>query len=97
MTTAPAARATAPSGPPSPEAREPLPAFLEFALPGHLVPSPCRVPSREPPAGGTRGYDHLGDGRTVEVGAAHPRGTSATHRRRIAAVGCEGRKHLPDQ
>ncbi|MFD7019079.1 winged helix-turn-helix domain-containing protein [Streptomyces sp. NPDC059928] len=72
--------------------------YLEFGLLAHLVPHPHQVHSREQLMAGVRGYDHIGDGRTVDVHVARLRRKLGTaHRHRIVTVRRVGYKYVPDQ
>jgi hypothetical protein len=69
---------------------------LEFALPAHLVRNPHRVHSRERLIAGVWGYDHIGDGRTVDVHIARlRRKLGRAHRHRIVTVRGVGYKYVP--
>jgi hypothetical protein len=72
--------------------------YLEFALLEHLVLHPHQVHSREQLTVGVWGYDHVGDGRTVDVHIARlRRKLGAAHRHRIVTVRRVGYKYVPDQ
>ncbi|GCB44844.1 winged helix-turn-helix domain-containing protein [Streptomyces sp. NL15-2K] len=72
--------------------------YLEFGLLAHLVLHPHQVHSREQLMGGIWGYDHIGDGRTVDVHIARLRRKLGTdHRRRIVTVRRVGYKYVPDR
>ncbi|MGP4047746.1 winged helix-turn-helix domain-containing protein [Streptomyces sp. 2A115] len=72
--------------------------YLEFALLAHLVQHPHRVHSREQLMAGIWGYDHIGDGRTVDVHIARLRRKLGTaHRHRIVTVRRMGYRYVPDQ
>ena len=72
--------------------------YLEFALLAHLVRHPHQVHSREQLIAGIWGYDHIGDGRTVDVHIARLRRKLGTaHRHRIITVRRVGYKYVPDQ
>ena len=71
--------------------------YLEFELLAHLVLHPHQVHSREQLMGGIWGYDHIGDGRTVDVHIARlRRKLGAAHRHRIVTVRRVGYKYVPD-
>ncbi|MFF8534524.1 winged helix-turn-helix domain-containing protein [Streptomyces sp. NPDC015532] len=71
--------------------------YMEFALLAHLVRQPHRVHSRERLIAGVWGYDHVGDGRTVDVHIARlRRKLGRAHRHRIVTVGGVGYKYVPD-
>ena len=71
--------------------------YLEFALLARLVLHPHQVHSREQLMAGVRGYDHIGDGRTVDVHVARLRRKLGTaHRHRIITVRRVGYKYAPD-
>jgi hypothetical protein len=70
--------------------------YLEFALLAHLVRHPHQVHSREQLMVGIWGYDHIGDGRTVDVHIARlRRKLGAAHRHRIVTVRRVGYKYVP--
>ena len=71
--------------------------YLEFGLLAHLVRHPHQVHSREQLMAGIWGYDHIGDGRTVDVHIARLRRKLGTHRHRIATVRRVGYKYVPDR
>ncbi len=72
--------------------------YLEFELLSHLVRRPHLVQSRERLVAAVWGYDHVGDGRTVDVHVARlRRKLGAAHRRRIVTVRSIGYKYVPDQ
>ncbi|MER5432292.1 winged helix-turn-helix domain-containing protein [Streptomyces sp. NPDC002588] len=72
--------------------------YLEFALLAHLVLQPHQVHSREQLMAGIWGYDHVGDGRTVDVHVARlRRKLGEAHRHRIVTVRRVGYKYVPDQ
>jgi DNA-binding winged helix-turn-helix (wHTH) protein len=72
--------------------------YLEFGLLAHLVLNPHQVHSRERLMAGIWGYDHIGDGRTVDVHIARLRRKLGTdHRHRIVTVRRVGYKYVPDQ
>ncbi|MFF3689761.1 winged helix-turn-helix domain-containing protein [Streptomyces sp. NPDC002187] len=72
--------------------------YLEFGLLAHLVHHPHRVHSREQLIAGIWGYDHIGDGRTVDVHIARLRRKLGTnHRHRIVTVRRVGYKYVPDR
>ncbi|MFE0513871.1 winged helix-turn-helix domain-containing protein [Streptomyces sp. NPDC058964] len=71
--------------------------YLEFGLLAHLVLHPHQVHSREQLMAGIWGYDHIGDGRTVDVHVARLRRKLGTaHRHRIVTVRRVGYKYVPD-
>ncbi|MGW5636321.1 winged helix-turn-helix domain-containing protein [Streptomyces sp. NPDC003832] len=70
--------------------------YLEFALLAHLVQRPHHVHSRERLMAEIWGYDHVGDGRTVDVHIARLRRKLGTaHRNRIVTVRSVGYKFVP--
>lgn len=70
--------------------------YLEFALLDHLVRHPHQVHSREQLMIHIWGYDHIGDGRTVDVHIARlRRKLGAAHRHRIVTVRRVGYKYVP--
>lgn len=70
--------------------------YLEFALLDHLVRHPHHVHSREQLMLHIWGYDHIGDGRTVDVHIARlRRKLGAAHRHRIVTVRRVGYKYAP--
>ncbi|MDQ0791575.1 winged helix-turn-helix domain-containing protein [Streptomyces sp. B1I3] len=72
--------------------------YLEFGLLAHLVLHPHQVHSREQLMTGIWGYDHIGDGRTVDVHIARlRRKLGRAHRHRIVTVRRVGYKYVPDQ
>ncbi|MFJ9822131.1 winged helix-turn-helix domain-containing protein [Streptomyces sp. NPDC101151] len=72
--------------------------YLEFELLAHLVLQPHQVHSREQLMAGVWGYDHIGDGRTVDVHIARlRRKLGRAHRHRIVTVRRVGYKYMPDQ
>ncbi|MGW0337561.1 winged helix-turn-helix domain-containing protein [Streptomyces sp. NPDC003011] len=72
--------------------------YLEFGLLAHLVLHPHQVHSREQLMAGIWGYDHIGDGRTVDVHIARlRRKLGRAHRHRIVTVRRVGYKYVPDQ
>ncbi|MFF0066398.1 winged helix-turn-helix domain-containing protein [Streptomyces sp. NPDC005279] len=72
--------------------------YLEFGLLAHLVQHPHQVHSREQLMAGIWGYDHIGDGRTVDVHIARLRRKLGTaHRHRIVTLRRVGYKYVPDQ
>ncbi|MGW7386000.1 winged helix-turn-helix domain-containing protein [Streptomyces sp. NPDC054794] len=72
--------------------------YLEFGLLAHLVLHPHQVHSREQLMTGIWGYDHIGDGRTVDVHIARLRSKlGRAHRHRIVTVRRVGYKFVPDQ
>jgi DNA-binding winged helix-turn-helix (wHTH) protein len=71
--------------------------YLEFGLLAHLVRHPHQVHSRERLTAAVWGYDHIGDGRTVDVHIARLRRKLGTaHRHRIVTVRRVGYKYVPD-
>ncbi|MFD7713987.1 winged helix-turn-helix domain-containing protein [Streptomyces sp. NPDC059785] len=72
--------------------------YLEFGLLAHLVRHPHQVHSREQLMGVIWGYDHIGDGRTVDVHIARlRRKLGGAHRHTIVTVRRVGYKYMPDQ
>ncbi|MEV7687654.1 winged helix-turn-helix domain-containing protein [Streptomyces bungoensis] len=72
--------------------------YLEFELLSHLVRHPHHVHSREQLMVRIWGYDHIGDGRTVDVHVARlRRKLGAAHRHRIVTVRRVGYKYVPEQ
>ncbi|MFG2719111.1 winged helix-turn-helix domain-containing protein [Streptomyces sp. NPDC048416] len=72
--------------------------YLEFGLLAHLVRHPHQVHSREQLMADIWGYDHIGDGRTVDVHVARLRRKLGTaHRHRIVTVRRVGYKYVPDR
>ncbi|WP_405508929.1 winged helix-turn-helix domain-containing protein [Streptomyces purpurascens] len=72
--------------------------YLEFGLLAHLVQHPHQVHSREQLMAGVWGYDHIGDGRTVDVHIARlRRKLGAAHRHQVVTVRRVGYKYVPDQ
>ncbi|ATW51217.1 winged helix-turn-helix domain-containing protein [Streptomyces peucetius] len=72
--------------------------YLEFGLLAHLVQHPHQVHSRVQLMAGIWGYDHIGDGRTVDVHIARLRRKLGTaHRHRIVTVRRVGYTYVPDQ
>ncbi|WP_225830119.1 winged helix-turn-helix domain-containing protein [Streptomyces sp. NK08204] len=72
--------------------------YLEFGLLAHLVTHPHRVHTREQLMVRIWGYDHIGDGRTVDVHIARLRRKLGTaHRHRIVTVRRVGYKYVPDE
>ncbi|MFF7329088.1 winged helix-turn-helix domain-containing protein [Streptomyces sp. NPDC090306] len=70
--------------------------YLEFELLAHLVAHPGRVHSRDRLVTTVWGYDHVGDGRTVDVHIARlRRKLGAEHRRVIQTVRRVGYKYTP--
>ncbi|WP_416982207.1 winged helix-turn-helix domain-containing protein [Streptomyces sp. T028] len=70
--------------------------YLEFGLLAHLVLHPHQVHSREQLMAGIWGYDHIGDGRTVDVHIARLRRKLGTaHRQQIVTVRRVGYKYVP--
>ncbi|MDL5199163.1 winged helix-turn-helix domain-containing protein [Streptomyces sp. ALI-76-A] len=71
--------------------------YLEFGLLAHLVLHPHQVHSRDQLMAGIWGYDHIGDGRTVDVHIARlRRKLGRAHRHRIVTVRRVGYKYVPD-
>ncbi|MFE9023937.1 winged helix-turn-helix domain-containing protein [Streptomyces sp. NPDC007808] len=72
--------------------------YLEFELLAHLVQHPHHVQSRDRLVAAVWGYDHIGDGRTVDVHIARlRRKLGAAHRHRIVTVRRVGYKYVPNQ
>ncbi|MGP4086179.1 winged helix-turn-helix domain-containing protein [Streptomyces sp. KR55] len=72
--------------------------YLEFELLAHLVLHSHQVHSRDRLVAAVWGYDHIGDGRTVDVHIARLRRKLGTaHRHRIVTVRRVGYKYVPDQ
>ncbi|WP_327657831.1 winged helix-turn-helix domain-containing protein [Streptomyces sp. NBC_00483] len=72
--------------------------YLEFALLAHLVKRPHHVLTRELLVTAVWGYDHVGDGRTVDVHIARlRRKLGRAHRQRIVTVRRVGYKYVPEQ
>ncbi|WP_155058734.1 winged helix-turn-helix domain-containing protein [Streptomyces blattellae] len=72
--------------------------YLEFGLLAHLVLHPQQVHSREQLVANIWGYDHIGDGRTVDVHIARlRRKLGSAHRHRIVTVRRVGYKYVPEQ
>lgn len=72
--------------------------FLEFGLLAHLVQHPHHVQTRERLVTAVWGYDHIGDGRTVDVHIARlRRKLGEAHRHRIVTVRRVGYKYVPDR
>lgn len=72
--------------------------YLEFQLLAHLANHPHRVHSRAHLVTAIWGYDHVGDGRTVDVHIARlRRKLGAPYRRRIVTVRRVGYKYLPER
>ncbi|MGW0686228.1 winged helix-turn-helix domain-containing protein [Streptomyces sp. NPDC002754] len=70
--------------------------YLEFALLAHLVKRPHHVLTRELLVTSVWGYDHVGDGRTVDVHIARlRRKLGRAHRHRIVTVRRVGYKYVP--
>ncbi|GAA3758936.1 winged helix-turn-helix domain-containing protein [Streptomyces tremellae] len=70
--------------------------FLEFSLLAHLMERPGQVYSREQLIHHVWGYDHVGDGRTVDVHVARlRRKLGPAHRRSIVTVRRVGYKYVP--
>lgn len=71
---------------------------LEFELLAHLVQHPHHVQTRDRLVTAVWGYDHIGDGRTVDVHIARlRRKLGEAHRHRIVTVRRVGYKYVPDQ
>ncbi|MFH8974282.1 winged helix-turn-helix domain-containing protein [Streptomyces sp. NPDC017890] len=72
--------------------------YLEFELLAHIVQHPHHVHSRDGLVAAVWGYDHVGDGRTVDVHIARlRRKLGEAHRHRIVTVRSVGYKYVPDQ
>ncbi|MFD7296833.1 winged helix-turn-helix domain-containing protein [Streptomyces sp. NPDC059897] len=72
--------------------------YLEFALLAHLVQRPHHVLTRELLVTAVWGYDHVGDGRTVDVHIARlRRKLGRAHRQRIVTVRRVGYKYVPER
>jgi hypothetical protein len=72
--------------------------YLEFGLLAHLVLHPHHVHSREQLIAAIWGYDHIGDGRTVDVHIARLRRKLGTaYRHRIVTLRRVGYKYVPDR
>ncbi|MFE7171703.1 winged helix-turn-helix domain-containing protein [Streptomyces sp. NPDC057616] len=72
--------------------------YLEFGLLAHLVLHPHHVQTRDQLVTAVWGYDHIGDGRTVDVHIARlRRKLGAANRHRIVTVRRLGYKYVPDQ
>ncbi|MFI6562427.1 winged helix-turn-helix domain-containing protein [Streptomyces sp. NPDC050534] len=72
--------------------------YLEFGLLAQLVRHPHHVQSRDRLVAAVWGYDHIGDGRTVDVHIARlRRKLGAANRNRIVTVRRLGYKYVPDQ
>ncbi|MGW0790157.1 winged helix-turn-helix domain-containing protein [Streptomyces sp. NPDC002911] len=72
--------------------------YLEFKLLAHLAQHPHQVHSREQLIADIWGYDHIGDGRTVDVHIARlRRKLGRAHRHRIVTIRRVGYKYVPDQ
>ncbi|MFJ4468402.1 winged helix-turn-helix domain-containing protein [Streptomyces sp. NPDC089424] len=70
--------------------------YLEFALLAHLVRHPHQVHARDRLVAAVWGYDHIGDGRTVDVHIARlRRKLGEAHRHRIVTVRRVGYKYVP--
>ncbi|MFJ6122878.1 winged helix-turn-helix domain-containing protein [Streptomyces sp. NPDC092129] len=70
--------------------------YLEFALLAHLIEHPHHVQTRDQLVTAVWGYDHVGDGRTVDVHIARlRRKLGEAHRRRIVTVRRMGYKYVP--
>ncbi|MHB9757102.1 winged helix-turn-helix domain-containing protein [Streptomyces sp. BYX5S] len=71
--------------------------YLEFALLAQLLRHPHHVLTRELLVTTVWGYDHVGDGRTVDVHIARlRRKLGKAHRHRIVTVRRVGYKYVPD-
>ncbi|GHH91552.1 winged helix-turn-helix domain-containing protein [Streptomyces capillispiralis] len=71
--------------------------YLEFELLAHLVRHPHQVHSRDRLVTAVWGYDHIGDGRTVDVHIARlRRKLGRAHRQRIVTVRRVGYKYVPE-
>ncbi|MFE9773615.1 winged helix-turn-helix domain-containing protein [Streptomyces sp. NPDC005931] len=72
--------------------------YLEFELLAHLVQHPDHVQTRGRLVAAVWGYDHIGDGRTVDVHIARlRRKLGASHRHRIVTVRRVGYTYVPGQ
>ncbi|GGZ03114.1 winged helix-turn-helix domain-containing protein [Streptomyces poonensis] len=72
--------------------------YLEFELLAHLVRYPHHVHARDRLVAAVWGYDHIGDGRTVDVHIARlRRKLGKAHRHRIVTVRRVGYRYVPDQ
>jgi DNA-binding winged helix-turn-helix (wHTH) protein len=72
--------------------------YLEFELLAHLVLHPHQVHARDRLVTAVWGYDHIGDGRTLDVHIARlRRKLGEAHRHRIVTVRRVGYKYVPDQ
>ncbi|WP_328442181.1 winged helix-turn-helix domain-containing protein [Streptomyces sp. NBC_00444] len=72
--------------------------YLEFELLARLVQYPHHVHSRAGLVAAVWGYDHVGDGRTVDVHIARlRRKLGQAYRHRIVTVRRVGYKYVPDQ
>ncbi|MFG2790962.1 winged helix-turn-helix domain-containing protein [Streptomyces sp. NPDC048419] len=72
--------------------------YLEFGLLAQLVQHPHHVQTRDQLVTAVWGYDHIGDGRTVDVHIARlRRKLGAANRHRIVTVRRLGYKYVPDQ
>jgi DNA-binding response OmpR family regulator len=70
--------------------------YLEFELLAHLTAHPQRVHTRDHLVAVVWGYDHLGDGRTVDVHVARlRRKLGPRHRGSIVTVRRVGYKYAP--
>lgn len=70
--------------------------YLEFELLAQLVAHPQRVHSREQLVGSIWGYDHIGDGRTIDVHIARlRRKLGPSYRDRIVTVRRVGYRYVP--
>ena len=70
--------------------------YLEFELLAHLVAHPHRVHTRDQLVGAVWGYDHVGDGRTVDVHVARlRRKLGPRHRSAIVTVRRVGYTYAP--
>ncbi|MGV9254415.1 winged helix-turn-helix domain-containing protein [Streptomyces sp. NPDC003697] len=72
--------------------------YLEFELLAYLVQHPHHVQARDRLVAAVWGYDHIGDGRTVDVHIARlRRKLGEAHRHRIVTVRRVGYKYVPDR
>jgi DNA-binding response OmpR family regulator len=72
--------------------------YLEFELLAHLVVHPHRVHTRDSMVEAVWGYDHIGDGRTVDVHIARlRRKLGPVYRERIVTVRRVGYKYVPSK
>ncbi|MEU3605522.1 winged helix-turn-helix domain-containing protein [Streptomyces sp. NPDC035033] len=71
--------------------------YLEFELIAHLLTHPHAVHTREALMATIWGYDHIGDGRTVDVHVARlRRKLGPAYRDRIVTIRRVGYKYVPD-